>query len=100
MPQPFVDPCGRGVIEAQPCPRELRREIPARRRRVVLAACVLASSMALIDGSTTSNPRRTISTMPCRVITRTPEVAVIGAALLLAVGGALARIHVEHDALG
>src|SRR5437762_13986003 len=51
MAQPFADPCGRGVIEAQPCPRELRREIPARRRRVVLAACVLASSMALIDGS-------------------------------------------------
>jgi EmrB/QacA subfamily drug resistance transporter len=51
MVQPFADPCGRGVIEAQPCPRELRREIPARRRRVVLTACVLASSMALIDGS-------------------------------------------------
>jgi MFS family permease len=51
MVQPFADPCGRGVIEAQPCPGELRREIPARRRRVVLAACVLASSMALIDGS-------------------------------------------------
>src|SRR6266516_4426200 len=51
MVQPFADPCGRGVIEAQPCPRELRREIPARRRRVVLAACVLASSMALSDGS-------------------------------------------------
>lgn len=51
MTQPFVDPCGRGVIEAAPCPRELRREIPARRRRVVLAACVLASSMAFIDGS-------------------------------------------------
>src|SRR5262249_21010355 len=51
MTQPFVDPCGRGVIEAEPCPRELRREIPTRRRRVVLAACVLASSMAFIDGS-------------------------------------------------
>jgi hypothetical protein len=51
MTQPFVDPCGRGVIEAAPCPRELRREITAKRRRVVLAACVLASSMAFIDGS-------------------------------------------------
>src|SRR5262252_4664627 len=51
MTQPFVDPCGRGVIEAEPCPRELRREIPTRRRRIVLAACVLASSMAFIDGS-------------------------------------------------
>src|SRR5262249_955761 len=51
MTQPFVDPCGRGVIEAEPCPRELRREIPTRRRRVVLAACALASSLAFIDGS-------------------------------------------------
>jgi EmrB/QacA subfamily drug resistance transporter len=51
MAQPFTDPCGRGVIEAQPCPRELRREIPAGRRRIILAACVLASSMAFIDGS-------------------------------------------------
>ena len=51
MTQPFVDPCGRGVIEAACCPRELRRAITVTRRRVVLAACVLASSMAFIDGS-------------------------------------------------
>jgi EmrB/QacA subfamily drug resistance transporter len=48
---PLVDPCGRGVISAQPCPRELRRELPLFRRRAILAACVLASSMAFIDGS-------------------------------------------------
>src|SRR6516225_5625385 len=51
MAQPFSDPCGVGVISAEPCPRELGREIPAPRRRVVLAACVLASSMAFIDSS-------------------------------------------------
>ncbi len=51
MAQPFVDPCGAGVIHAEPCPRELGREVPLPRRRVVLAACVLASSMAFIDGS-------------------------------------------------
>ena len=51
MPQPFVEPCGRGVIDAEPCPRELGREIPASRRRMVLAGCVLASSMAFVDGS-------------------------------------------------
>ncbi len=51
MAQPFVEPCDRGVIDAQPCPRELGREIAPPRRRVVLAACVLASSMAFIDGS-------------------------------------------------
>jgi len=49
--QPFVDSCGRGVIDAEPCPRELGREIQVAPRRIVLAACVLASSMAFIDGS-------------------------------------------------
>jgi MFS family permease len=51
MAQPFVEPCSRGIIAAQPCPRELGREVAPRRRRMVLAACVLASSMAFIDGS-------------------------------------------------
>jgi len=51
MVQPFVDSCGGGVINAEPCPRVLGREIPASRRRIVLVACVLASSMAFIDGA-------------------------------------------------
>lgn len=51
MTQPIVEPCGRGIVQAQPCPRELGREISLPRRRIVLAACVLASSMAFIDGS-------------------------------------------------
>ena len=51
MAQPFVEPCGRGVIDAEPCPRELGREVSIQRRRMVLAGCVLASSMAFIDGS-------------------------------------------------
>jgi len=51
MAQPFVEPCDRGVITTQPCPRTLRREIAPARQRWVLAACVLASSMAFIDGS-------------------------------------------------
>ena len=51
MAQPFAEPCARGIIAAQPCPRELGREIAPHRRRMVLAACVLASSMAFIDGS-------------------------------------------------
>jgi len=51
MTQPLVEPCSRGIIEAEPCPRELGREISPQRRRMVLAACVLASSMAFIDGS-------------------------------------------------
>src|SRR6201991_3920472 len=51
MAQPLVERCSRGFIDAEPCPRELGREAPARRRRMVLAACVLASSMAFIDGT-------------------------------------------------
>jgi EmrB/QacA subfamily drug resistance transporter len=51
MAQSFVEPCSRGVIDAEPCPRELGREAPPLRRRMVLAACVLASSMAFIDGT-------------------------------------------------
>src|SRR5690349_13480369 len=54
MAQPFVEPCDRGVIAAQPCPREPRRETDLQRRRMVLAACVLASAMAFIDGSALS----------------------------------------------
>jgi predicted dienelactone hydrolase len=51
MAQPFVDPCGRGVINAEACPREFGRELPSRQRRIILIACVIASSMAFIDGS-------------------------------------------------
>ena len=51
MAQPYVEPCSRGIIEAEPCPRAQAEEISARRRSMVLAACVLASSMAFIDGS-------------------------------------------------
>jgi EmrB/QacA subfamily drug resistance transporter len=51
MAQPFTEPCSRGLVEAEPCPRELGREISLQRRRMVLAGCILASSMAFIDGS-------------------------------------------------
>jgi EmrB/QacA subfamily drug resistance transporter len=50
--QPFVEGGSRGVIDAVPCPRELGCEASLRRRRrMVLAACVLASSMAFIDAT-------------------------------------------------
>src|SRR4051812_44059914 len=48
MAQPFAEPCSRGLISAEPCPRELGRETTPARRRMVLAACVVASSMAFI----------------------------------------------------
>jgi EmrB/QacA subfamily drug resistance transporter len=49
--EPFLERCSRGVIDAERCPRELGREVSSRCRRMVLTACVLASSMAFIDGT-------------------------------------------------
>jgi EmrB/QacA subfamily drug resistance transporter len=46
-----VEPCSRGVIEGQPCPDAPDREVAPRTRALVLAACILASSMGFIDGS-------------------------------------------------
>ena len=51
MAQPYTQPCDHGVIEAEPCPREAGREVSPQTRRIVLTACILASSMAFIDGS-------------------------------------------------
>lgn len=51
MAQPFVEPSCSGVIDAEPCPREEKRELPRSRRAIALTACILASSMAFIDGS-------------------------------------------------
>ncbi len=45
------EPCARNLIDAEPCPDELGRTGALRQRRLVLAACILASSMAFIDGS-------------------------------------------------
>ncbi|MDQ8727543.1 MFS transporter [Bradyrhizobium sp. LHD-71] len=51
MVQTFVEPCGRGIIDAEPCPEERGREVLPARRPMVLTACVLASSMAFIDAT-------------------------------------------------
>jgi EmrB/QacA subfamily drug resistance transporter len=51
MAQPHAQPCDAGLIAAQPCPREAGREIAPSRRRLILFACILASSMGFIDGS-------------------------------------------------
>jgi EmrB/QacA subfamily drug resistance transporter len=81
------------VIEAQPCPRELRREIPIAYRRAILAACVLASSMAFIDSSavTVALPklRAALATDLATVQWVTNSYVLVLAALTL-IGGALA----------
>jgi len=46
-----LDPCSKGVIDAQPCPEALKRVYTPAQRRLALAGCILASSMAFIDGS-------------------------------------------------
>jgi len=49
MAQPIGEPSSLGVIAAAPC--EQGRELAPARRRIVLAACVVASAMAFVDGS-------------------------------------------------
>ncbi len=51
MAQPYAPPCLESRIEAEPCPRAAGRETDAQTKRSVLATCILASSMACIDGS-------------------------------------------------
>ncbi|MEC9367438.1 MAG: arabinose ABC transporter permease, partial [Pseudomonadota bacterium] len=50
MAQPYEEPCGKGIIEAEPEPRK-NGDAAIRQRGWVLCACVLASAMAFIDGS-------------------------------------------------
>jgi EmrB/QacA subfamily drug resistance transporter len=103
MAQPFVEPCDSGVIAAEPCPRALRREIAPRQRRWVLAACILASAMAFIDGSALS------VALPRLRATFGAELAtvqwvlngyVLALAALTLIGGALADVHGKARMLG
>jgi EmrB/QacA subfamily drug resistance transporter len=96
MAQPFVEPCSRGVIAAEPCPRELGREIPSARRRMVLAACVIASSMAFIDGSalTVALPKiRADFGADLASVQWVLNGYVLALASLTLIGGALADVH-------
>src|SRR5215470_10144452 len=96
MTQPFVEPCSRGAIEAEPCPRELGREISRHRRRMVLAACVLASSMAFIDGSalTVALPRlRAAFQTDLASVQWVPNGYVLTLASITLIGGALADVY-------
>jgi EmrB/QacA subfamily drug resistance transporter len=96
MTQPFRDLCAVGTIGAEPCPRELGREIPAPRRRVVLAACVLASSMAFIDSSvlTVALPSlRTTFGADFGTVQWVMHGYLLALAALTLIGGALADAH-------
>jgi EmrB/QacA subfamily drug resistance transporter len=96
MTQPFVDPCARGVITAAPCPREAGCEAPRGRRRIVLAACVAASSMAFIDGSvlTVALPRlRAALGADLATVQWVITSYVLALAALTLIGGALADAY-------
>lgn len=96
MTQPFVAPCARGIVNAQPCPRELRRELPRSRRRIILAACVIASSMAFIDSSvlTVALPKlRTALGADLATVQWVINSYVLVLAALTLIGGALADAY-------
>lgn len=96
MAQPIVEPCSRGIINAEPCPQELGQETSLRRRRMVLAACVLASSMAFIDGSalTVALPRlRADFGTDLASIQWIINGYVLALASLTLIGGALADVY-------
>ena len=108
MSQPFVEPCSRGLIEAEPCPRAQGREIAVTRKRMVLAACVLASSMAFIDGSalTVALPRlRAFFDADLAAMQWVLNGYVLALAALTLIGGALADVYgkarvLRHGCLG
>ena len=96
MAQAFGDLCGVGLINAEPCPRELGREIPAPSRRVVLAACVLAFSMAFIDSSvlTVALPSlRAAFGVDLGTVQWVMNGYLLALAALTLIGGALADAH-------
>src|SRR5262245_9585383 len=96
MAQPLAEPCSRGIIAAEPCPRELGREVSRERRRMVLAACVLASAMAFIDGSalTVALPRlRADLGADLASVQWVLNGYVLALASLTLIGGALADVH-------
>jgi EmrB/QacA subfamily drug resistance transporter len=101
MAQPFAPPCSRGLIEAEPYARG--RALTASRKRVVLTACVLASSMAFIDGSalTVALPKlRAFFGADLAAVQWVLDGYVLALAALTLVGGALADVYGKARMLG
>ena len=95
MAQLLVEPCGRGVIAADPAPGNWAAN-PAPARRMVLAACVVASSMAFIDGSalTVALPKlRAELGADFATVQWVLNGYVLALASLTLIGGALADVH-------
>jgi len=92
MAQPFIEPCDRGVIDAQPCPRALGREIAPQHRRMVLAACVLLS---WIGHDVTVDAAETATAMLLRAVAPPVVAAAIVAIFRRIVGAELERVLVQ-----
>jgi EmrB/QacA subfamily drug resistance transporter len=93
MAQPFAGPCDRGLIAAAPI---VRVRCAMRQRTIVLAACVLASSMAFIDGSalTVALPRlRTFFHADYGAVQWVLNGYTLALAALTLVGGALGDVY-------
>ena len=96
MAQPFVEPCGGGVIAAAPYAPAPGRAIAPRQRRMVLIACVLASAMAFIDGSalTVALPKlRASFGVDLAQVQWVLNGYVLALAALTLIGGALADVY-------
>lgn len=96
MSQPFVEPCSRGLIEAEPRPRAQGRETTVLRKQIVLVACILASAMAFIDGSalTVALPRlRSFFGADLAAVQWVINGYVLALAALTLIGGTLADVY-------
>ena len=96
MAQPFALPCDRGLIEAVPCSRGRGREISPRASAWFSPACVLASSMAFVDGSalTVALPKlRAFFGADLAVGQWVLNGYVLALAALTLIGGALADVY-------
>lgn len=101
MAQPFAAPCDSGVIAAEP--PAIGPEIAPTRRRMVLAACVLASAMAFIDGSalTVALPKlRAYFGADLAAVQWVLNGYVLALAALTLIGGALADVYGKARMLG
>ena len=96
MAQPFVEPCDSGIIDSAPWTHPAKREPAPSRRGWVLAACVLASAMAFIDGSalTVALPRlRAAFGADLAAVQWVLNGYVLALAALTLIGGALADVY-------
>ena len=96
MAQPFVPPCQESRINAEECPRSGGYETSTRTKNIVLAACILASSMAFIDGSALTVALPALSEEfggNLSVVQWILNGYVLALAALTMVGGALADVY-------